>query len=262
MKKLFVLLFLGILSLATAAHATVLTARFSFEDGSPVTGQIVIFRVATPSDEVVGTYRINEQGYVSSDITLEPTANYRAQLVAPNGTILQELWTISPSSAIVAAALEMLGSGEVDVVLTHTGRRVKSVVFVPFATTLNFDNPTPPGDPGSPLVGLYKDVDWGSENWVWDSSGLNSSSNIYFQSGLATSGSFSFTQPRILLSIRLFSLSDGTLTLSSDRGETKTLDISAGQTVTVSTGWTNPARQVTVTFTSAGDLGIEQIVYQ
>lgn len=262
MKK-SALLFLGILCFSTAASATVLTARFTFDDGSPVAGTVMLLRAAAPQDVVIGRYQLDSQGFVSTDITIDPTANYRAQLLGLDGSLLQEVWTVSPSSEFVLAGLAALGSGEVDIVLGKTDNSVKSVLFAPFATTLIFDNPTPPGSAGTTIIGVYKDVDWGSGAWVWEAAfGPDPNNNISFSSNDMTPRSFSFARPRVLQSMRLYSISDGTLVLSSDGGETKSQFIPAGRMLTVATGWTKQAIRITVSFTGGWDLGIDQIIYQ
>jgi hypothetical protein len=263
MKKVFMGLFLGILCLATSAGATGFTARFTFDDGSPVAGKVVILRIDTPADVVVGSYLLDAQGFVSSDIDVDPAANYRAQLIAPEGNIIQEVWTLSPSSSLVSAVLAVMGSGEVDVVLLKNDQSIKSVVFVSFGTILTFDNPTPPGDPGSQIFGVYKDIHWHSGTWTWqEASGPDRNINIHLDPKAGTSGSFRFKLSSVLQSMRLFSKSAGTLTLSSDQGETKTEDISADRLLTVSTGWTKPAKKINVTFTAGSDLGIDQLTYR
>lgn len=263
MKKAFFAAFLAILTLTIDARASVLTARFTFDDGSPVAGKVMIFRAATPDDVVVGSYTLDAQGRVSSDITLNPADSYRAQLISPTGNVIQQLWTIMPSSAIVSATIEALSAGEVDIVLAKTDKSVKNVVFVPFGTTLDFEAPAPAGTAGSQIVGVYKDIDWGPGAWCWEEAfGPDSNNNIYFNSSSGTSRSFSFAQPRVLQSMRVFSTVNGTLTLSSDQGEVKTQNISADQMVALSTGWNKPATTITVTFTGGWELGIDQIVYQ
>lgn len=130
MKRMLGLVTLAALCLCTTASATVVSARFTFDDGSAVTGNLMLYRVATPADTLVGTYALNAQGYVSSDIAVDPTATYHAQLVSANGTLLQEVWTTSLPSAIASAVLQMLPTGEIDVVLAKADGSVKSAQFV------------------------------------------------------------------------------------------------------------------------------------
>ena len=130
MKRMLGFLILATLCLYTRANATVVSARFTFDDGSAVTGNVMLYRVATPADTLVGTYALDAQGHVSSDIAVDPTATYHAQLVSASGTLLQQVWTASVSSAIASAALQMLPTGEIDVVLAKADDSVKSVQFL------------------------------------------------------------------------------------------------------------------------------------
>jgi hypothetical protein len=134
MKRIFVMLSVAVFCLAVTANATLVRARFTFDDGSPVAGKVVLFRVATPADVQVGTYTLDAQGRVSSDIALDPSANYRAQLVAPGGTVLQEVWSLPIPTTAAVAIFQTLPSGELDIVLAKADASVKSAQFVP--TTL------------------------------------------------------------------------------------------------------------------------------
>jgi hypothetical protein len=130
MKRIIGLGILAALFLSATANATVVSARFIFDDGSAVTGKVMLYRVATPADTLVGTYVLDTRGHVSSDIALDPTATYHAQLVSTNGTVLQQVWTASVSSVIASAALQMLPTGEIDVTLAKADSSVKQVQFV------------------------------------------------------------------------------------------------------------------------------------
>jgi carbohydrate binding protein with CBM6 domain len=131
MKRTFVLLSLAVLCLTVKANATVVRARFTFDDGSPVVGKVVLFRVATPADVPMGTYTLDAQGRISSDIALDPSANYRAQLIAPGGAVLQQVFSLPMPGAAIAAVLQTLPSGEIEIVLAKADASVKSAQFVP-----------------------------------------------------------------------------------------------------------------------------------
>ena len=130
MKKLIGLVTLAALYLSATANATVVSAQFTFDDGSAVAGNVMLYQVAAPTDKLVGTYALDAQGHVSSDIALDPTATYHAQLVSANGTVLQQVWTAPVSSAIASAALQMLAAGEIHVVLAKANGSVTNVQFV------------------------------------------------------------------------------------------------------------------------------------
>jgi Carbohydrate binding module (family 35) len=132
MKKILrLVLFTAAYLLAiSSANATEVSARFTFDDGSAVAGQVTLYKVAQPTDTLVGTYVLDSQGRVSSDIALDPTATYHAQLIAPGGNVLQQVWTASLSSTVASLALQMLPTGEIDVVLAKADGSIKSVQFV------------------------------------------------------------------------------------------------------------------------------------
>jgi hypothetical protein len=87
--------------------------------------------VGTPNDLQVGIYILDAQGRVSNDIVLDPSAHYRAQLVAPDGTVLQEVWSLPIPITSAAAIFQALPAGEIDIVLAKADASVKSAQFVP-----------------------------------------------------------------------------------------------------------------------------------
>jgi hypothetical protein len=130
-------------------------------------------------------------------------------------------------------------------------------------TTVDFDNPAPAGSPGTLLNGVFQGIDFGTGRWRWEAAfGPDATNNIYFDSGTGTLRTFSFASgPRMLNSIRVFSLSAGMLTLTDDVGQTRTQAITVGTMQLVTTGWTQPSTTVAVTFTSGWDLGVDDINY-
>ena len=130
-------------------------------------------------------------------------------------------------------------------------------------TIVDFDNPAPPGSSGSLLNGVFQDIDFGTGRWRWEGAwGPNTTNNIYFDSEVGTSRTFAFVPaPRVLNSIRVFSPSAGTLTLTDDVGQTTAKLITVGTMQLVNTGWTQPSTTVTVAFTSGWDIGVDDINY-
>ena len=152
------------------------------------------------------------------------------------------------------------------------GRGALSALFLVFllapavsgqTTIVDFENPAPPGLPGGLLDGVFQGIDFGIGRWRWERAfGADATNNIYFDSGVGTARTFTFAPaPRILNSIRVFSLSAGTLTLTDDVGQTRTQSITVGMMELVTTGWTQPSTTVTVAFTSGWDLGVDDIDY-
>jgi hypothetical protein len=131
------------------------------------------------------------------------------------------------------------------------------------STTVNFDNPAPPGSPGSALSGTFQGIDFGTSQWAWDGPyGPNPTNHIFFNSSSGTSRTFTFTSPRILDGVTVYSLSTGTLTLSDNQGQVRTQTVNPGSLITVQTGWSTPSTTVTVNFTAGWDLGLDNIAYR
>jgi hypothetical protein len=129
--------------------------------------------------------------------------------------------------------------------------------------TVDFDDPTPSGSPASLLNGVFQGIDFGSGQWRWEAAyDVDPSNHIYFDSPTGTSRSFQFTSgPRALTSLRVFTTSAGTLTLSDDVGQTVARTVAPGSMQLVTTGWAQPSRMVTVDFTAGWELGIDDITY-
>ena len=65
----------------------------------------------------------------------------------------------------------------------------------------------------------------------------------------------------MLDSIRVYSVTPGTLTLSDDTGQTFIREVTTGSLQFVTTGWAQPATMVTMSFTNGWDLGVDDITY-
>jgi hypothetical protein len=131
------------------------------------------------------------------------------------------------------------------------------------STTVTFDSPVPPGGSGSFLNGVYQGIDFGTNQWAWETAfGPDSTNHIYFGSASGTSRTFTFSPgPRTLVSIRVFTGANGTLTLTDNLGQTRAQAITTGSMQLVTTGWTQASTTVTVTFTAGWELGVDDIVY-
>ena len=126
-------------------------------------------------------------------------------------------------------------------------------------TTVDFDNPPPPGR----INGVFQGLDFGTGQWQWSGAyDVNPSNHIYFADSTGTSRSFQFSPgPRVLNGMRVYATTPGTLTLSDDAGQTFTQAVTTGSLQAVATGWTRPATTVTVSFTNEWDLGVDDITY-
>jgi hypothetical protein len=130
-------------------------------------------------------------------------------------------------------------------------------------TTVTFDNPLPAGASGGLLNGVFQGIDFGTARWRWETAFPPDATNhIYFDSGTGTSRTFTFSgSPQVLNSIRVFTGTAGTLTLTDNLGQTRTQNITVGTLQLVTTGWTQPSATVTVSFTAGWDLGVDDITY-
>jgi glucose/arabinose dehydrogenase/PKD repeat protein len=127
-------------------------------------------------------------------------------------------------------------------------------------TAVNFDNPPPPG---ASLNGVFQGIDFGTGQWFWTGPyNVNPTNHIYFANSTGTSRTFRFSPaPRVLTSVRVYSPRPGTLTLSDDTGQTLSYAVTTGSLQLVTTGWTQPATTVTVSFTEGWALGVDDVTY-
>ena len=132
---------------------------------------------------------------------------------------------------------------------------------VPSTTRVDFDNPAPPG---TTMNGVFQGIDFGTGQWAGSGPySVNSTNHIYFADSTGTSRTFRFSPaPRVLDSIRVYSVTPGTLTLSDDTGQTLTREVTTGSLQFVTTGWAQPATMVTMSFTNGWDLGVDDITYR
>ena len=128
-------------------------------------------------------------------------------------------------------------------------------------TTVNFDNPPPSG---TIMNGVFQGIDFGTGQWAGSGPySVNSTNHIYFADSTGTSRTFRFSPaPRVLDSLRVYSVTPGTLTLSDDTGQTLIREVTTGSLQFVTTGWAQPATTVTLSFTDRWDLGVDDITYR
>jgi len=130
-------------------------------------------------------------------------------------------------------------------------------------TLVTFDKPVPAGTSNSPLSGLLQGVDFGGSGWRWEGSyGPDTTRHIYFDSATGSSRTFTFSPaPKILNSLRVFSTSSGTLTLSDNLGQKKSQALTTGSVQLVTTSWTKGSTTVKVNFGGGWNLGVDDIKY-
>lgn len=131
------------------------------------------------------------------------------------------------------------------------------------AVTVTFENlPTPSPGTNVPLDGVYANIDFGTGRWLLEGPfGPDPLNNIFFTSP-GTARAFTFVNGGILVSMNVFTTTQGDLSLSNGQ-RIVTQTITPGSMQLVETGWTDqPAMTITVTFTSGPDLGIDTINFR
>jgi hypothetical protein len=174
------------------------------------------------------------------------------------------------TATIPATDIAAIGSAQVRVFTPSPGGGTSGALTFSITapsgttTTVTFDSPVPPGSPDSFLNGLYQGINFGTSQWRWSNPyGSDPTRHIYFGSGAGTSRTFTFSPaPRMLTSIRVYTGTAGTLTLTDNLGQSRTQTITTGSMQLVTTGWTEASTTVTVNFTAGWELGVDDIVYQ
>lgn len=255
------LLFAGSMILLAQTPTTLVSAKFLYDTGVPVSGTVALFQVASPEISL-GTWQLDTQGRVSASLTLDPTVQYHAQLLDSTGVVILEIRSIPISSAIAASAIAILPTGEFDVVISKTAPAVATttVKFVAFApTVVNFSNPAPSTNP---LSGIYKQIDFGSNQWGWSAPwAACPNNNIFFDSFHENSQTFSFPFPQVMTGMQICTLGSGTLTLTSSAGETFSAPVNASTSTTITTNWSRPATTITIGFTPGWELAVSSVMY-
>ena len=133
------------------------------------------------------------------------------------------------------------------------------------ATTVDFDDPRPPGASFDLLQGVFQDLDFGVGQWRWEGAYANDPTNhVFFASSGGTSRTFAFSPaPRILTELDVFSSFCGTLTITDDTGQRATLaNLCPGSVRAMQTGWTRGSTTVSVQFSRGWALGISRLLYR
>jgi hypothetical protein len=128
---------------------------------------------------------------------------------------------------------------------------------------VDFDNPAPPAAQGGFLRGEFGDIDWGSSQWRLSGPyGPNNTNSVYFGSGSGRSRDIAFTAgARVLDSLEVYALTNGTLTISDDQGQSTQQNIETGSMQSVATGWSQASNVITISFTAGWDLGLDNIMH-
>ena len=146
---------------------------------------------------------------------------------------------------------------------TPTPSPTPSPIPVVAPVTVSFDSPAVAI---GGLNGVYGGINWGTSS-QWSCEGawnVFTNRNCFFTSGTGLqSRTFTFVAQATLLSVQVGTGVSGTLTLTSDGGETASVSIpiTTSKPVTVNTGWAKPSSKITVTFTAGWEAAFKNWSY-
>lgn len=135
----------------------------------------------------------------------------------------------------------------------------------PTPVTLTFD-PCPAAS-----LTTYQGVDFGRSQWSCEGAWSKfTTSNIYFSNNTVNDSTcptcvkrtLAFVSQQVLVSIQAVTDLAGTLTLTSDAGETVSAAVSTSGITTVTTGWAKPAKTITVQFSQGWHVALDNLVYR
>ena len=145
-------------------------------------------------------------------------------------------------------------------VATPTPAATATPAATPMATVINFDARATGG-----LNGSYGGINWGTNRWFLSGPwGHFTTNSISFPSGTPRSATFSFTTPRVLVSLEAFNGggSASTVTLSCAGNPTATHIVPQGQKVSIATGWVRACGVVTVGSSNSWETNFDNIAYR
>ena len=129
--------------------------------------------------------------------------------------------------------------------------------------SVTFDDPAPADLPG-PLNGTFDGIDFGTGQWLTSGPAQDDTTNhIYLSGDDSQARTFSFASgPRRLDSLLLYvTVTNGTLTLTDDTGQTVSGTFSPGQMHLLTTNWSNPSNTITVQFNDGWHFGISTVTH-
>jgi fibronectin type 3 domain-containing protein len=138
--------------------------------------------------------------------------------------------------------------------------------MVPLAgtTTVDFDNPAPPGSSGTWMT-TFGGINWGTQQWKWWSAeaGEDPTNHVDFGASGVTSRKFSFSPaPQTLVSVTFVSMTSGIVTISDNNGQKTAVAVVADQAVVAVLGWTKASTTVTVTSALGWNMAITALSYK
>jgi len=169
-------------------------------------------------------------------------------------------WTPAAPGATTIKSRATDDSGNIEV----PGAGISVTVELPSGPlTVTFDDL---GPGGTNLVGQYPSgvINWGTTTWYLSGPyGQFTTPNISFANPGVTTGTFTFVQPRRLISIRAFNGGGGssTVTLACAGNTTKSQNVGANTAPTITTNWTTPCTTVTVTSSNGWDTNFDTLIH-
>jgi Big-like domain-containing protein/BACON domain-containing protein len=172
---------------------------------------------------------------------------------------------VTPSSGMSGLAA---GSYSSSIAVSSAGLSASvslAVVVSPASasTTVDFDNPAPPGQSGSTLA-VFGGINWGS-TWCWWSTeaAMDNTNHADFCKGGVTARTFAFSPgPKTLTTITLVSLVTGKATISDNTGQKITATLVPGQNVIVTTNWKKASTWVKVSSAVGWDMAVTALTYK
>jgi hypothetical protein len=161
----------------------------------------------TVSFNATGHYSDNSTQNITTRVTWSSGDASVATVVSNSGVASG----VAPGTATVTASASGL-----------SGAAPLRVNSAPSLTVVDFDTPTPPGNPYNSIEGVFGGINFGSNQWAWENGYLSDpTNNIYFNSPGNTS-TFAFAEgTHVLVSMKVATSVAGTLTLSDDAGQIK-----------------------------------------
>lgn len=206
---------------------------------------------------------VNGSGFVSGKSVVRWNGSDRTTTFVSDGLLRAQ---------ITAADIATHGTASVTVFTQSPGggtSNPQTFTINAAPVTVTFDNlAPPPGNPGDPLNGVYKTLNFGTGVWFWQGPTPPAPANNIFVtpgSALPAGGQISFANPggRVLQKMSVVAQKTGDITLTDNVNPTKSATITANASPKdVVTGWTKPSGSVTVESSVGWDILIISITYQ
>ena len=133
--KVLFLLLLATMFLHAAFTNTQVTAKFTYDDGTPVAATVVLYQDDS-SNAVIAQQALDANGRLSINVPLDPAVAYRVQMFQGNTATSFPfmLKTLNLSPAISQAAISQISSLEIDVTIAKANNSIVGWTFVPLNT--------------------------------------------------------------------------------------------------------------------------------